>query len=107
MDRISPEQIKPKSKKKIGTEDGSDVYQVESKGGLFIVARLKKEGGVDVLGMGPHPAVARHIAKAKHAGIAWVQELSKSEGIYSLDVPVSAFAHLLPQYEALTDAHSG
>ena len=102
MDRIAADQIKNKSKKKIGTCDGNDVYQVESKGGLFIVAKLRKEGGVEVLGLGPHPAVARHIAKAKHQDILWEQNLNKSEGIYTVDVPVEAFKHLLPHYEALT-----
>jgi len=105
MDKIAADQIKNKSKKKIGTEEGADVYQVESKGGLFIVAKLKQGGGVEVLGMGPHPAVAKHIAKAKHSTIVWDQSLNKSEGIYSLDVPVSAFEHLLPTYIALTEAH--
>lgn len=107
MDKISAEQIKNGSKKKIGKDDGADIYQVESKGGLFIVAKLRTEGGVGVLGMGPHPAVARHIAKAKNPGIEWDQNLNKSEGMYSLDVPVSAFEHLLPVYEAMTAAHSG
>ncbi len=84
----------------MGKLDGKDVFQLETKGGLFLVATLEDTGKPKVLAMAPHPGVSKHMAQAKKPEIAW--DLTKSEGLYSYDLPLESFAHLLPKYEALT-----
>jgi len=79
-------------KKTVGKIDGKPVRYVKTVGGLHLIADWKGQ----VLGAAPHRAVARHIA-SKKADIEWT-ELSKSDHI-----PVEAFAHILPEYEALTN----
>lgn len=81
-------------KKTVGKLDGKPVRYVKTVGGLHLIADWKGT----VLGAAPHKAVARHIASRQANGIEWT-ELSKGE-----HVPLEAFQHLLPEYEALTAA---
>lgn len=78
-------------KKKVGKSEGKDVTYVKTVGGLHMITDHR---GI-VIGSGPHRQVARHIA-ARHADIEW-SELSKADHL-----PLEAYQHLLPQYEALT-----
>lgn len=64
------------SRKKIGRYEGADVYHLRTKGGYNIVAAAKREG-TKVLGVGPHPAVARFLAEKSFPGLQ-ITELAKS-----------------------------
>jgi len=90
-------QIRPQEidyKKDIGTLDGNPVIELGLKGGLHIV--LTTNGPrIDYLGVGPHRAVARFMAKKRRPDIQ-ISELSKSE-----DVSPEHFQHLMPQYESM------
>jgi hypothetical protein len=88
---ITPAQVS--YKKQVGKLDGADVYEVGLIGGLHLVM---KAGDKAPLGVGPHPAVARHIAKKKNKGIVFT-ELTKSE-----DLDPKLFQDVLPRYEQLT-----
>ena len=80
-------------KKKVGKSKGKPVFHVKTRGGLHVIADDKGT----VLGSGPHRAVARHLAQKFEPDVEWT-ELSKSD-----HVDFEAYAHLLPQYEALTE----
>lgn len=80
--------------KKIGhTKSGSDLFQVMTKGGLYIV--LGPNGSP--IGTGPHPGVARNIASRMVDGITWTG-LSKSDHL-----ELSDYINLLPKYNTLTE----
>lgn len=97
MDAI--ESIEPKhldgSPKKVGLIGKKDLFQLKTKGGLYLLV-AKKEKGFSIVGSGPHRAIARHIATKNHDDVVFT-ELSKSDHI-----PVEHFTLILPQYEALT-----
>jgi len=90
-------QIRPQEidyKKDIGTLDGRPVIELGLKGGLHLV--LTTHGPkIDYLGVGPHRAVARFMAKKRQPNILFT-ELSKAD-----DVAPEHFQHLVPQYEAM------
>lgn len=94
MHDLKPEDIQ--RKKTIGTLDGAPVIEVETTGGFHMVV-VAKGGSVRTLGTGPHKVVARYIAEKRNPSIK-LTELAKADW-----VPVDAFQHLLPAYEALTD----
>lgn len=83
-------------KKRVGTLGTRPVFQVGTKGGLHVMVMIKN-GVVETIAAGPHAAVCRHIAKKRYDDIVFT-DLAK--GDY---VDPSAFQHLLPQFEALTD----
>jgi len=87
-------------KKRIGTCHGNPVMEMCTSGGLYIVA-VRKNNAVEVMGTGPHRAVARFIAKKKEPTML-ITELSKSDWI---DRP--SIDSVLAKYEALTDAING
>lgn len=78
-------------KKKVGKADGKDITHIKTVGGLHVIVDHKG----DILGAGPHKMVARHQA-GKYRDITWT-ELSKSDHL-----SIEAYAHLLPEFEALT-----
>lgn len=80
--------------KKVGELHGRPVMHLRTKGGLHIMAKANGE----VLGTGPHRAVARHIAQKHEPEIVWT-ELSKSDHITP-----DSFALVLPKYEEQTEA---
>ena len=79
-------------KKKIGQSRGSGIYHTKLKGGLHLVSKASGE----VLGMGPHRLVARHIALRQDPDIVF-SELSKGD-----HYGIEEFEHLLPEYEEAT-----
>jgi hypothetical protein len=97
MTTINPVEVE--TKKKVGKLDGSPVIQVGLKGGLHLILVARGLGKFETLGAGPHPAVARFIAKKKtNNKVEWT-ELQKADFIEP-----EHFAHLLPYYETYTDA---
>ena len=98
MEQISAKQIK--YRKKVGkTDDNDDVYEIGLIGGLHLIVRAKGARS-EIMGAGPHRAVARHIASQK-TNISF-NDLRKSE-----EVAVEHFADVLPDYEALTERMKG
>ena len=95
---LEPSQLKQKPRKVGKTEEGKDIFEVETKGGLSLIV-APKDGGFETIGTGPHRAVARHIAKKRCPGIQW-SDLHKSDAV---DLPT--IEALLPKYEALTLAY--
>ena len=75
------------------TSDGQPVVMLTLVGGLYLVVS-KGGGGYKVLGVGSHPAVAKHIA-SRETDITY-DSLAKSE------YPIETFADLLPGYIELT-----
>lgn len=84
------------SKKQVGRIGEAPIVQVGLKGGLFLLFARRK-GKIDTLGAGSHPAIARHIAKAKEPTIEWL-DLAKADWPQPHD-----FHHLLGKYEAETE----
>jgi hypothetical protein len=83
-------------KKLIGKWGRTQVFHMITKGGYnFVVAT--KGADYETLGVGPHIAVARHIANRRAPDIQWTQ-LSKAD-----HVPFEVIEHLIPKYEAMTD----
>lgn len=86
--------------RKVGMQGKKPVLQYRTKGGLYMVG-IAKTSGMEILGTGPHRAVARigaekTIAKKGEEEIVWT-ELSKSD-----HVPPEHYELILPEYEALT-----
>lgn len=92
---ITPEHIA--HKKRVGRIGHSPVIELATTGGLHLIVTARN-GVSEVLGAGPHRAVARFIAKKKEPEIMWT-ELSKADW-----VPVEHFADVLPFYEEYTNA---
>jgi hypothetical protein len=76
MVTLETKQLKDKPRK-IGDLKGEPVFQVETKGGLFLIM-AKSTGRPRTLGVGPHPATARHIAEKDFPEVNFT-ELAKSE----------------------------
>ncbi len=92
-------QIRPQEidyKKKIGTLNGNNVMEIGLKGGYHIVCAVNGPK-IDYLGVGPHRAVARYMAKKRKPDLQ-ITELAKSE-----QVDPEHFAHQLPKFEAMLD----
>ncbi len=90
-------QIRPQEidyKKEIGTLNGSRVMEIGLKGGYHIVCSVNG-AKIDYLGVGPHRAVARYMAKKRKPDMQ-ITELSKSE-----DVDPEHFQHQLDKFERL------
>lgn len=80
-------------KKKIGKSPSGVLTYVRMVGGLHLI--LDKKG--KIVSAGPHPLVARHLAAREIPDITWT-ELSKADHL-----PIEAFEHLLPEYQAITN----
>lgn len=93
---IEAKQISEKPKK-VGILKGKPVFQLRTKGGLYLLV-LQKGASYETLGTGPHRAVARHIATQHEPEVVW-SDLSKSD-----HVDIEAFELILPKYQELTDA---
>lgn len=94
MDTITPELLS--YKKRVGRIGTNPVFELATTGGLHLIVTARG-GKSEILGTGPHRAVARFIAKRKENDIFW-SDLNKSD-----HVPVEHFAEYLEEYEALTD----
>lgn len=88
------------SSKVIGKVKSNDVVETKTTGGLVIVS-VRKNGKLETLGVGPHRAVARHIAEQSEPDLI-VTELEKSA---TLDP--AALQAVLPQWVAVTNAIRG
>jgi hypothetical protein len=94
--QIQPQEID--YKERIGeTDDGNPVMELGLKGGLHIVCSVRGPK-IDYLGVGPHRAVARYLAKKRQPTIR-ISALAKSDWVEE-----ATFMHLVPKYEAVTDA---
>ena len=82
--------------KKIGHLDGAPVFHVATLGGLHIVS-VNRHGKSEVLGVGSHPGIAKHLSAKKEKSLVFT-ELNKSDNLAVLDFP-----DLLEKYEQLTD----
>jgi hypothetical protein len=83
-------------KKRIGSLDGKPVVELMTSGGLYMVV-TNKGGSLDILGTGPHRAVARYLAKKKEPTME-VTELSKSDWLDQTSIDSIA-----AKYERLTE----
>ncbi len=95
--QINPEEVE--SKKKVGKLGNASVIQVALKGGLHLVF-ASQNGKFETLGAGPHPAVARFIAKKKTDNKIEFTDLNKADYIEPEYFGVGVLEH----YEAQTDA---
>lgn len=91
--KIDDKQIK--TKKKIGDLEGDPVYEIETKGGLYLDVVMKK-GKSEILSTGSHRAISRHIALKDNPGLT-ISELSKSE-----QLPEEVLQMHLPEFLELT-----
>ena len=86
-------------REKIGeTEDGNPVMELGLKGGLHIVCSVRGPK-IDYLGVGPHRAVARYLAKKRQPSIR-LTALAKSDWVD----PACFSKDLIEKYTAVTDA---
>ena len=92
---VQPQEIS--KKKQIGHLDESPVYQLDLKGGLYVIIKAKEGGSVELLGSGAHHLVAKAVAKKIHPRLV-ITELMKSEGIEP-----SHFERLVPYYVNMTN----
>jgi hypothetical protein len=93
---IQPQEID--YREKIGeTEDGNPIMELGLKGGLHIVCSVRGPK-IDYLGVGPHRAVARYLAKKRQPSIR-LTSLAKSDW-----VDPACFQDIVPKYEEITDA---
>jgi hypothetical protein len=91
---ITPDQIA--YKKRVGRIGHAPVIELATTGGLHLIV-VARGGKGEVLGTGPHRAVARFIAKKREDKIEWTS-LEKSD-----HVPIECFQSVLDKYEALTE----
>lgn len=93
MDQISITEKQLAGKpRRVGTLKGDPVFLLATRGGLHVVAAKKK-----LLGVGPHPAVAKHIAEKREPEIVF-DALQKGDLAEYQD-----YAVLLPLFEAETE----
>ncbi len=79
----------------IGTLDGNDVVEMATTGGLHLIT-VSKGGKPETLGLGPHRAIARFIARKKFPKIK-ISDLAKADHIDEV-----FFLHMVPEFEELT-----
>jgi hypothetical protein len=96
---ITPDQIA--YRKKIGKLGNDNIMEIGLIGGLHLIAKAGSSGKAEILGAGPHRAVARHIAKKRNPEIQFT-DLNKSDHIEP-----QYFEDLLPKYEGVTDQLDG
>lgn len=96
---ISQDQIA--YRKKVGKLGTASVVEIGLIGGLHLIAKASPGGKAEILGAGPHRAVARHIALKRNPEIEFT-DLNKADHIEP-----QYFEDLLPRYETLTDEFHG
>lgn len=80
--------------RKVGTMGSRAVHEVRTKGGLHLIVSPRPDKGPEILGTGPHRAVARAVA-LKHHDIQW-NDLAKGDWVDPIH-----YQFLMPQYEEL------
>ena len=84
-------------KREIGSIGKQAVHQITTKGGLVLIVVDRGAGKTEILGAGPHAAVARSLARKREQNLK-ISELHKADAIQYVD-----FAPLLPYYTEVTD----
>ena len=95
LTQIQPKHLEGKPKI-IGKIDGQDMFQLKTKGGLYIITKAKGKN-FEMISCGPHPAVARAIVNKKYDKVEFTS-LSKAD-----HVDEAHYALLLPEYETITE----
>jgi hypothetical protein len=90
---LVPEEIA--SREMIGWLEGQPVYSVETTGGYSMVLALRSNGRLDPIGVGPHPGVAKGIAKKREPKLIFSQ-LAKA------DMDVDSNGRIFQRYEEFT-----
>jgi hypothetical protein len=86
-------------RKQVGTVDGKALHLIVTKGGLHILVKEKDtKGEGEILGAGPHVAIARHLARARAPNLKWT-DLNKSDPVEYVQ-----FEKAIPHYEGVTSA---
>lgn len=83
-------------KREVGKLNGEAVCHIAYKGGLNVIA-AKKSGRLKLIALGPHQAVAKHLASKYEPDIKW-ESFAKSEYY-----PIETYSHLLPKWEKITE----
>ena len=91
---LTPEHVA--SKEKVGKLNDQIVWEIATTGGLYVNV-IAKGASFEVIGTGPHPAIAKHIASQRCPSIVWTK-LKKSDS-----VPFYEYEYLLPKYEEFTN----
>lgn len=58
------------SKEEVGSLDGTPIHQLTTLGGLVIIAMMKNNEP-EILGIGSHRAISRHLAEKRYPKIEW------------------------------------
>lgn len=82
--------------RRVGTYQSRPVMEVRTKGGLHLIVSPREKKPPEVLGTGPHRAVARAVSM-KHHDIQW-NDLAKGDWIDPIH-----YEFLMPRYEKLTE----
>ena len=89
---IDVRQIQGKPRRIGRTADGEEVFEYTTRGGLVVLEAANPHTGRSrTIGLGPHRALARHVAKSQTHGLE-LTELSKSE-----TVGPEYWRHLIPE----------
>lgn len=83
--------------KHVGDLDGRRVLELHTKGGLSMIVAQRVGKSSEILGTGPHRAVARATAMRHAKEIKW-NDLAKGDWI-----DPSAYEFLMPKWMAFTD----
>ena len=91
---LPPSQVA--SNRRVGRSGEDSVYEIATRGGLHLLVAKGGGGRVSVLGAGPHPALARYLARKNHPDVV-LDGLAKSDPLAD-----AAMARLLPRARAWT-----
>lgn len=84
-------------RRKIGRAGRRAVFGIGTIGGLHVVAASGPGGGLEILGTGSHPGIAKFIAQ-RHAADLEFDEMAKAEAL-----DPKYFMDLVPQWEEFTN----
>ncbi len=93
---ITPAQLAEKPKH-IGNLKGHKVFEVHTKGGFYLVVEPTGTG-FETLGVGPHGAIAKHIAQKHYPEIVWT-ELNKSQQVDPNSEIVAKYTEITKQFQ--------
>lgn len=91
---ITPAQID--TRRLIGAVDDVPVWELVTKGGRCVIVSLRKDGHAEYLGVGPHPGVARFVARKRTPKLR-ITVLEKSEQAVDPHGPI------VRRYEGITE----
>ena len=99
---IDSKQWRQKPKRIGKTADGDEIVEIVTKGGLNVVSAQRKGGKLEILGCGPHRALARYMAQQK-LGSGAQMEFAKSEEHVIRNMSAANWT----EYEGLRDRLNG